>query len=448
MRPLTSAAIERYKPGPTRRVIRDGGARSLFLVISPAGHKSWMMRFRRPGSGKPGKIVLGPLHMSDEPPGEPTIGMPLTLAGARVLAAQVLQKRAQGRDPIADHKAKQQRKRAAEGEGANTFGAAAREFVEKHASRRVRRWKEQARLLGFQPTASGLEVMPGGLVARWGNRQIAEIDGHDIHAVVADTRERGAAGLERRSDGPTESRARAMLSVLSRMFRWLVEHRRVETNPCASVHRPETPRARDRVLTNAEIARFWEASNAIGGLFAAVLRLLLLTGCRLNEIAGLRWGELSEDGNSITIPCSRTKNGRPHVVPLAPTAREILAGVPRFEGCQLVFSTNGLRPISGWSKAKRRLDAAMGATPPWRIHDLRRTVVTDMAELGVRPDVIEMVVNHISGHRGGVAGIYNRSELLTERRAALERWSAHVAGLVGHGTDHALKLNQRQVGAA
>ena len=449
---LTDAAVQKFKPAAERRIIRDLGARSLFLVVHSNGQKSWQMRFRAP-SGRPCKITLGPVYDDNqhmELLGEPsigTIGAPLTLAGARQLAATVHRQRRLGLDVAADKRAYWHRQRAAAIDGAsNAFGVAAREFVERYARKRVRRWKEQARLLGFQPTASGLEGIPGGIAARWGNRQIAEIDGHDIHGVVVETRERGAPGLHRRGDGPTDSRARAMLSVLSRMFRWLLEHRRVEANPCASVHRPGTPRARDRVLTNTEIARFWEATEAIGGSFAAVLRLLLLTGCRLNEIAALRWDELSEDGPSITIPGSRTKNGRPHVVPLATAAREIIASVPRVEGCHLVFSTNGLRPISGWSKTKRRLDAAMGATPPWRIHDLRRTVVTGMAELGVRPDVIEMVVNHISGHRGGVAGIYNRSELLPERRAALERWSTHVAGLV-RGTDDVFKLHQRQTGA-
>jgi integrase len=137
----------------------------------------------------------------------------------------------------------------------------------------------------------------------------------------------------------------------------------------------------------------------------------------------------------------RTKNRRAHVVPLAPAAQAIVAAAPRVEGCRFVFSTTGRTPVSGWSKVKRRLDAAMvvaaraergpdATVPPWRLHDLRRTAVTGMAELGIAPHVIEMAVNHVSGHRGGVAGVYNKSELLPERRAALERWAAHVAGLV------------------
>jgi integrase len=114
-------------------------------------------------------------------------------------------------------------------------------------------------------------------------------------------------------------------------------------------------------------------------------------------------------------------------VPLPPLARGILAD---FEGEDLLFSTNGVRPVSGWSRLKSRLDKTLKFSPPWRLHDLRRTFVTGLAELGVRPDVIELAVNHVSGRRGGIAGVYNRSELLPERRAALELWASHVEGLV------------------
>jgi integrase len=440
---LTTAAVERYRPAPKRRIIRDGGARSLFLVVHPSGQKSWLMRFRVPSRNQPAKIVLGPYDNSGrELRDEPQIGQPLTLAAARALATKVLRERAMGRDPAADREAEKQRRRNAAVEGAsNTFGAASKTFVEKYASKKVRRWKEVARLLGLQPTDAGLEVVPGGLAERWGSRPVAEIDGHDIHAVVAETRERGAPGLQRRGDGPTEARARAMLSALSRTFRWLVEHRRVDGNPCAGVHRPEAPEARDRVLTAAELKWFWAATEKIGAPFRATLRLLLLTGCRLNEIAALRWEELSEDGITLQLPGSRTKNHRPHVVPLAPLAREVLAGAARIEGCPFVFSTTGMTPISGWSKAKHLLDEAMLAAAreergrdatiePWRLHDLRRSAVTGMAELGIAPHVIELCVNHVSGSRGGVAGVYNRSEMMPERRAALERWAQHVAGVV------------------
>jgi integrase len=165
---------------------------------------------------------------------------------------------------------------------------------------------------------------------------------------------------------------------------------------------------------------------------------LLLTGARLNEVAGMTRAELHTDG-SWQLPGTRTKNKRGHVVPLPPLARDLIATMPDGDG--LVFSTTGTSPVSGWSRMKRRLDAAMLALArkergakftiaPWRLHDLRRTAVTGMAELGIRPDVIELTVNHVSGHRGGIAGVYNRSELLPERKAALGRWGQHLAGVV------------------
>jgi integrase len=307
----------------------------------------------------------------------------------------------------------------------------------------VRRWKEQARLLGLQPTG---EVIPGGLAQRWADKPLAQIDGHDIHAIVADTRERGAPGLERRTSGPTESRARAMFAVLSKLFAWLIQHRRVETNPCTSVHRPESSMARDRVLSNDEIKAFWRATDGreIRPQFGAVLKLLLLTGCRLNEIAELRWDELSADITQINLPGTRVKNHRPHRVPLAPTAQSIIAAIPRIVDCPYVFTTNGKAPVAIGSKIKNRLDKAMMGMPAWRIHDLRRTAVTGMAELGVRPDVIELCVNHISGSRGGIAGVYNRSELLPERRDALERWAVQVQGIVSGKPANVLPMPRKR----
>jgi integrase len=301
---LTDAAVQRYKPGAVRRIIRDAKATSLYLVVQPSGHKSWMMRFRRNG-GAAAKIVLGPVDASGrESAGEPTIGMPLTLAGARQLAAQVHRDRAMGRDPIADHRLRKQRAAATAG-AANTFGAAAADFVQQYASKKVRRWKEQARLLGLDP--EDLAPISGGLATRWANKPVADITGHDIHVLIVETRERGAPGLERRSDGPTESRARAMLSCLSRMFRWLLQHRRAETNPCTGVHRPDTPPARDRVLADAEIVRFWAATDAVGEPLGALLRLLLLTGSRLNEVAQMTRAELSDDLKVWSLPSARTK---------------------------------------------------------------------------------------------------------------------------------------------
>jgi integrase len=450
-KPLTAAAVRKFAPAVKRRRIPDAGMRSLFLVIEPSGHKAFQMRFRVPG-GRIGKITLGPVDLNGtEIEGEPVVGQPLTLAAARQLAAHIHRERALGHDPIAEHKAQKERQRAAVVDAAsNTFAAAAKEFIDKYASKKVRRWREQASLLGYRPSANGLELIPGGLAQLWSDKLIGKIDGHDIHTVVAETRERGAPGLERRAEQPTESRARAMLSVLSRMYRWLLQHRKVEANPCATVHRPQAPAARERVLSNDEIRWLWKACADLGEPFGTIIKLLLLSGQRLNEVAGMRRDELSDDGAMWNIPGARTKNRKPHRVPLAPAAQALIP-----DGDQaLVFTTTGTTPPSGWSRAKRRLDALMlkaakkkraGATiAPWRLHDCRRTVVTGMAELGIRPDVIELAVNHVSGSRGGIAGTYNRSQMLPEREQALARWAQHVLGLVSEQPDNVVTMRSRK----
>jgi integrase len=218
--------------------------------------------------------------------------------------------------------------------------------------------------------------------------------------------------------------------VLSKMFAWLIRDRRVTANPCASVARPEIPGSRDRVLTNSEIGDFWKAADSIDNPFATVLKLLLLTGCRLREVAEMRRDELSEDGGTWNLPGARTKNKKPHGVPLPPLARDILASVKRIEGCPYVFSTTGKSPVQGWSKIKDRVDAAMKPASPWVLHDLRRTAATGMAELGIAPHIVEAVLNHVSGARAGVAGTYNRAAYAPEKKAALERWGDHVDALV------------------
>jgi integrase len=424
---LTDAAVRRLKAGRERRVIRDGGSRSLYLVIQPSGARSWMMRFRRPG-GAAAKMVLGSVDLSGrEVEGEPTVGMPLTLAAARQVATQVHRDRARGIDVAANHK---HRRRAAVAErGANSFGALARQFVAEHARPKTRHWRETAKLLGLDPDDDDLASTPGGLALRWADRDARSIDGHDVHGAVDEARRIGVPGIEARRDGASEARARSLHAALSVCFGWLLRHRRIDVNPCVGVWRPRPPAARDRVLSNDEIKAFWKAADAVGGPFGVVSKLLLLTGSRLNEIAELQWGEIAEDGSILHLPGERTKNHRPHIIPLSPLARDLVADQQQIESCPFVFTTNGRTPISGWSKMKARLDAEMGIAH-WRIHDLRRTCVTGMAEIGVAPHVIEAVVNHISGTRAGVAGTYNRSELLAERRAALERWAAHVAGLV------------------
>ena len=438
---LRAAALTRIRATSERQEIPDSASScGLRLVIQPSGHRSWAMRFRRP-NGKPAKLTLGPLAISgDEMEGDPAIGAPLTLAAARRLAERVSHERALGRDVTAEkHRARLERKAHI----AANFEQAARDFVRQHAMRKTRRWQATARVLGLSP--DDLELIPNGLAARWRDVPIADVDGDLVHAVIDEAREKGIPGLERHVDGPSESRARAMFTSLRTMFTFLLERRRVKANPCLGVTSPEAPRARDRVLTDDEVVRFWAATQTLSKPFCQALRVLLLTGARLNEVASMKRDELSADGLTWYLPAERSKNGLAHTVPLAPLVRDILSKVDKIAGSDFVFTSTGKVPVAGFGKIKPQLDAAMKGVPHWRLHDLRRTCVTGMAELGIRPDVIELAVNHRSGSsRRGVAGIYNRSELLPERKAALERWAAHVERLVsGRPADKVVPLGRR-----
>jgi integrase len=200
------------------------------------------------------------------------------------------------------------------------------------------------------------------------------------------------------------------------------------------------------VLTDSELAIFWQAAASLSPWHCAVLRLLLLTGQRLRDISELRFDEIRDDG-SIHLGKARTKNKRRHVVPLSGLARSIIASTPRVETpSDFVFTCGnwGGRPSSGWSRIKRQLDDEMRALgwrgECWRIHDLRRTFTTGLARPEVAPHVCERVLNHKSGTIKGVAAIYNRYSYASEMRDAVERWSTEVAKITG---ENVIKLDGR-----
>lgn len=433
---LTDAAVRKYRPTGERRLIKDA-TRGLYLCVYPSGQKSFLMRLRGP-SGKAEKITLGQVAVSDvELKGEPAVGMPLTLAGARLLATKILRDRSHG-NPIAEHKAAKKRHRLKLEEGeANSFAAAVRRFVEQYAlgpkidQPHTRQWRETARMLGLRYARDGVgepEVIERSLVDRWGDRPITSISGDEIFSVVQESEEVGIPGLARAVKGRSAARGRAVARCLGKMFRWLHQRRKISANPCLGIYVPDCPKGRDRVLTDDEIRKFYRAALTFRPEIAAPLHLLLLTGCRLREVTGMRRSEISEDGATWTIPGSRTKNHREHVVPLSAPARLCIESmiVPRSE--EFVFSPSGRAPVDLGSKLKRRLDDEM-KIPPWRVHDLRRTAASGMAGLGIPPHVVEACLNHISGAKAGVAGVYNRYAYEPEKRAALARWADHVEGL-------------------
>ena len=189
------------------------------------------------------------------------------------------------------------------------------------------------------------------------------------------------------------------------------------------------------MLKDPELRLLWQALN--GGQYATIIKLLMLTAQRVNEIAGLRWSEIDFDRGAISLPAERTKNARAHEIPMAPTLRALLQAQPKIDGRDLVFGKPGGGPFSGLSRCKERLDAGIAELnngqplAPWVHHDLRRSAATGMADIGIQPHIIEAVLNHVSGHKGGIAGIYNRAAYSAEKAQALARWDEHIASVCG-----------------
>jgi integrase len=240
----------------------------------------------------------------------------------------------------------------------------------------------------------------------------------------------------------TANRVRASLSAF---FNWALKRGHIKINPAALTDR-NAEHARNRVLNRDpknprnrpdELRVIWNALPA--GDYGDILKLLLLTGCRRDEIGSLRWDEIADDGTAIELPGERTKNGRPHRVHLSAPARAILKARKKVDGRELVFGI-GDGPFAGWSNSKERLDADLARIckeqgrkplPEWHLHDLRRTLATLMAEdLKVAPHIIEALINHVSGHKAGVAGTYNWATYDEETAAALDAWGRHVLALV------------------
>jgi len=239
------------------------------------------------------------------------------------------------------------------------------------------------------------------------------------------------------SDHGKVSAARAR-TALSSMFNWAIrEGLDIATNPVLGTNRPAQPGSRERVLTETELSAIWWASGEDD--YGRIVRLLLLTAQRRNEVGSMQWAELDTISGLWTLPGARTKNHREHLLPLVPAALALLP--PRREGRDFLFgdgprrSGDPHRGFSGWSKSKAALDEriaeALGeALPHWTVHDLRRSASTVMADrLGVLPHIVEAILNHVSGHRAGVAGVYNRARYAAEMREALQLWAQYVAAL-------------------
>ena len=215
---------------------------------------------------------------------------------------------------------------------------------------------------------------------------------------------------------------------------WAVKRGALEANPWQATPKPSRETARERVLTDEEIGDLWTAAGSLGDPWSGLFRTMVLTGQRRGEVAGMAWAEIDIGKAEWTIPAARTKNNRTHTVPLSPAVLELIQKTTHREGAALVFEGPRKTAPSGFGKLKVSLDDKMAAAagereatvPPWTLHDIRRTVATGLQRLGVRLEVTEAILNHVSGSRAGIVGVYQRHGWEKEKTAALEAWASHV----------------------
>jgi integrase len=400
---LTPKGVEALQPDPARRIEKpDPGLSGLYLVIQPSGAKSWALRYRF--GGKPAKLTLGRW---------PVMGV----AEARLAASKAIEAVERGEDPGL---AKKAGKTAAPDDDRDKFEKVVGVFMKRHAARN-RRADDVAAMFRR-------EVMKP-----WGSKRIQDITKRDVIDVLDAMVDRGS---------PVS--ANRLLAHLRTLFTWAKGRDILTTSPLDGIKPPSAERPRNRVLTDDEIRVFWLACDRLGQPFGSLYQFLLLTGQRLREGAEMTEREVID--GLWTIPAARTKNGDEHTVPLPDAAKDILRGLNRIKG-PFMFTTTGESPISGFTRAKSRLDAIMAQAagdgvviPPFTIHDLRRTAATGMASLRFPPHIVEAVLNHRSGTRRGVAGVYNRFDYADEKRAALEAWARKVLAIVEDKPDNVVRL--------
>ncbi len=321
------------------------------------------------------------------------------LSAARTKAHDAVAQLGKGIDP--------QRERA---QRRDTFAAALDDFIDGYCKKHNRpsTAAETEKLLRFY------------FLPALSRRALRDLEKSDLTDVLDGIVERGKM-----------SAARHAFAAIRKFMNWCVDEGLIEQSPCAGLKAPGKHKNRDRVLDEDEIARFWRATSKCDDTADIVMRLLLLTGQRCGEVCGMAWDEIDDKHALWTIPGDRTKNHKPHTVPLTPSTLALIASVPRTTS-PLVFPARGKpeQPYAGYTKRKQALDTAEKLSG-WTLHDLRRTAATGLARLGVDPHVVERILNHASGTFAGVAGVYNRFKYVEEMRSALRLWDDYLRSIEG-----------------
>ncbi|MFX0542653.1 tyrosine-type recombinase/integrase [Roseovarius sp. S4756] len=377
-RKLTTKFIEGQRPNPSKRLdIRDGLMPGLVLRISTSGTKTFCLHKRI--NSKMRRLTIGRFGV-------------VSLAEARERVRQVLYEIETGRF---------EDRTGIEVETKPKLGDVIPDYTEKHAKVHNRDWKRKEALLAKFTTLHG--------------KRIDEIKRADV-VKACDTIHKSAPVSANRA-----------LAHLKHLMGWCVERGMIDASPIAGMKPLSKERSRERVVSDEEIGALWAACDAEGYPFGDCMKLLILSGQRRAEVAEMRWSELDLEKRLWTLPSQRAKNGRQHTVPITDAMLTVLRKVPRFLGSDFVFTTGGKSPVSGFGRLKKRLDKALpDATEPWIIHDLRRTMSTNMAMLGVPQPVTEALLNHKTGVVSGVAAIYNVYSYADEKREALGNWNERI----------------------
>ena len=395
---ITKHAVDTLLPAMKDHFLWDDELRGFGLRMTPAGARSYVLQYRMGGREAPSRRYTIGRHAS-----------PWTPQTARKEAERLMIQIHQGIDPVqAEHERRRQAVDLA-------FAAYAESFIDLYLKKRWKQWTLGAGVLRR-------EAVPVLL-----SKPLPSIKRSDLAGVWDRTQDRPAI-------------ARMTHATLRKLFRWAVSRGDLDRSPLEGVEAPPPVPARERVLTDGELAMIWASCEPLGYPFAGLIRMLMLTGQRRDEVASLDWKELDRAQRLWVLPSQRAKNNKPHLVPLSDLTIKVIddtAGSDAWPRNGLVFSTTGRTPVSGFSKDKRRIDDFLGANlppgvelQPWRIHDLRRTTATGLQRAGVRFEVTEAVLNHVSGARGGIAGVYQRHDWADEKRDALERWETHLSGLL------------------
>ncbi len=386
---LTKSTLDSL-PTPTSDVVYwDAGVPGFGIKVTPTGRKVFIVLYRTGGAGsKLRKYTIGPYGR-------------VTLHQARVAAQKVFAAKLEGRDPAAEKREANRR----------VVADRVEDLLETFIGQRLSKNRSVAEISRLLRREVGKP---------WAGRSVHEISKRDVVEVVLAIEQRGAPGT-----------ANKTLKSIKTFLRWCVGRAVLDRSPAEGVPLPAREVARDRVLDDKELAQVILAARKIGGPYGGIVELLVLTGQRRQEVAGLQREELDLAQWIWTIPKARTKNAKAHIVHLSKEALAVLKRADQRE--PLVLSPLGTKTFQDFTHAKRLLDQLSGVTG-WRLHDLRRTCVSGMARLGSAPHIADKILNHQSGTISGVAAVYQRHEFLAERREALTRWGKHVARLVAEAS--------------